>query len=225
MGIHDGHRARMKQQLMEHGLDTMSDHTVLELLLYYAIPRRDTNELAHSLLARFGSLAGVFEASIQDLQSVPGVGEHAACLIHLIPQVNRRYLISRQSLHCSSVLATAADVRDYVQAQLLYERNEVFCVICLDSSFRIISCRKLSHGTVNTVDINIRSLIEHVIKCNAVSLLLAHNHPDAPAFPSEADIETTARIRSALENIGVYLLDHVIVGCDGYLSFSESGLL
>ena len=225
MGIHDGHRARIKQQLTEHGLDTMSDHEVLELLLYYAIPRRDTNALAHGLLEHFGSLAGIFEATVRDLQSVPGIGEHAACLIHLIPQVNRRYLISRETLRCSSVLATAADVRDYVQAHLLYERNEVVYAICLDSSFRLINCRKLNQGTVNAVDISIRSLIEHVLKCNAVSLLLAHNHPDAPAFPSEADIETTTRIRTALENVGVYLLDHVIVGSDGYLSFSESGLL
>ena len=225
MGIHDGHRARMKLQMMEHGLDTMNDHEVLELLLYYAIPRRDTNELAHRLLEHFGSLAGVFEASPRDLQSVPGVGQHAACLLHLIPQVNRRYLISRETRSCGCILSTAADVRDYVQAHLLYERNEVVYAVCLDSSFRVINCRKLSQGTVNAVDISIRMLIEHVLNCNAVSLLLAHNHPDAPAFPSEADIETTVRIRTALENIGVYLLDHVIIGSDGYLSFSESGLL
>ena len=112
MGIHDGHRARMKLQMMEHGLDTMNDHEVLELLLYYAIPRRDTNELAHRLLEHFGSLAGVFEASPRDLQSVPGVGQHAACLLHLIPQVNRRYLISRETRSCGCILSTAADVRD-----------------------------------------------------------------------------------------------------------------
>lgn len=225
MGIHDGHRARMKLQLMEHGLDTMNDHEVLELLLYYAIPRRDTNILAHSLLEHFGSLAGVFEASPRDLQSVSGIGEHAACLIHLIPQVNRRYLISREMRQRSCVLSTAEDVRDYVQAHLLYERNEVVYTICLDSTFRVISCRKLNQGTVNSVDISIRALVEHVLKCNAVSLLLAHNHPDAPAFPSEADVETTARIRTALENVGVYLLDHVILGSGGYFSFSDSGLL
>ena len=225
MGIHDGHRSRMKHQLVEHGLDTMRDHEVLELLLFYAIPRRDTNELAHNILDHFGTLADVFEATPQELMRVPGVGEHAACLLHLIPQVNRRYLISRESRNCARTLCTFEQVRDYVQAHLMYERVESMYAICLDSSDRLLHCRRFNQGTVNAVDLNIRRLIEYALKYNTVSLLLAHNHPDAISFPSEADIETTLRIRTALENVGVFLLDHVIVGTDGYISMVESGLL
>lgn len=147
MSVHDGHRERLKARYLEHGLDNFNDINVLELLLFYAIPRADTNLIAHELLNRFGSLSGVLEASIQELQNVSGIGENSALLLSLIPQVSRRYMIDKTKPQKKINSASAAG--KYFMPIFMYERDEVLYMLCLDSQKCVICCQLISRGVVN----------------------------------------------------------------------------
>ena len=142
MGVHDGHRARMKARFVRSGLDNFDDHSVLELLLFYAVPRRDVNELAHALLDHFGTLDAVFEASFEDMMRVPGVGENVATLLTLIPQVGRRYQMAKRRQQ--TILRSSEDAGHYLVPLYLYERTEVVYLLCLDAKGGLISCRERS---------------------------------------------------------------------------------
>lgn len=223
MGVHDGHRARLKQRFLRHGLDSFDDHSVLELLLFYAIPRRDTNELAHRLIERFGSLAGVFEARVEELMRVEGLGENAALLIKLVPQVSRRYAISKTA--GERVIRSSEDAGRLLMPLFLYAREEIVYLICLDGKGRVISCKELSRGSVNETEVSVRAIVETALAQSAVSVILSHNHVDGFAIPSYEDEMTTRRIRSALLLVGITLADHIIVAGDDFVSFADSGLL
>lgn len=223
MGVHDGHRERMKQRFIGHGLDNFDDHTVLEFLLFYAIPRRDTNELAHRLLERFGSLSAVFEARYEDLLRVEGVGENAAILLRLIPQASRRYQISKNA--GERILRTSEDAGRLLVPLYLYAREEIVYLLCLDSKCRLISRRELGRGTLGETEVSIRAIVETALSQNAAAVILSHNHVDGYALPSREDELTTCRIRDALLLVGITLADHIIVCGDDYVSFADSGLL
>ena len=137
MGTHDGHRARMKARFVRCGLDNFDDHSVLELLLFYAVPRRDVNELAHALLDHFGTLDAVFEASFEDVMQVPGAGENVATLLTLVPQVSRRYQLAKR--HQQTILRSSAEAGQYLVPLYLYERAEVVYLLCLDAKGGLIS--------------------------------------------------------------------------------------
>ncbi|HHU21858.1 MAG TPA: DNA repair protein RadC [Clostridiales bacterium] len=223
MGIHDGHRERMKKRFLQYGLDNFDDHNVLELLLFYALPRRDLNPLAHNLLNHFGSLSGVLEASIEDLKRVPGMGENAAILLKLVPQVSRRYLISKNSDY--DILDSVTKAGQYLMPLFMYERDEVVYMICLDAKRKVISCREISRGVVNTAEVSIRKIVEFALANNATSVIISHNHTSGIALPSYEDEMTTLQIKAALEMVGITLADHIIVAGDDYVSLAESGLL
>jgi len=213
----------MKNRFLEHGLDNFDDHNVLELLLFYALPRRDLNPLAHALLERFGSLSGVLEAPIEDLKRVPGIGENAAILLKLIPQVSRRYMMSKNS-GCD-ILDSVTKAGQYLLPLFMYERDEVVYMICLDAKRKVICCRELSRGVVNTAEISVRKIVEIALSNNATSVIISHNHTSGIALPSYEDEMTTLQIKAALEMVGIALADHIIVAGDDYVSLAESGLL
>ncbi|MGI5936828.1 MAG: RadC family protein [Oscillospiraceae bacterium] len=213
----------MKKRFLQYGLDDFDDHNVLELLLFYALPRRDLNPLAHQLLERFGSLSGVLEASVYELKRVPGMGESAAVLLKLIPQVSRRYLMSKNS-HCD-ILDSTTKAGQYLLPLFMYERDEVVYMVCLDAKRKVISCRELSRGVVNTAEVSIRKIVEFALANNATSVIISHNHTSGIALPSYEDEMTTLQIKAALEMVGIALADHIIVAGDDYVSFAESGLL
>ena len=144
MGVHDGHRARMKARFVRNGLDNFDDHSVLELLLFYAVPRRDVNELAHALLGHFGTLDAVFEASYEDMMRVPGVGENVATLLTLIPQVGRRYQMAKRRQQ--TILRSSEDAGNYLVPLYLYERTEVVYLLCLDAKCGLISCKEVGRA-------------------------------------------------------------------------------
>lgn len=223
MGVHDGHRERMKSRFVEAGLDGFNDHNALEMLLFYAVPRKDTNELAHRLLKRFGSLAGVFEASYEELLSVDGIGENAATLVKLIPAVSRRYLLTK-SLP-SKTVRRSEDAGAYFVARFMYEVNEMAYALLLNSSNGVIACKQISSGIVNATEISVRMLVEAAIKSNAAGVIIAHNHPGALPVPSKEDEYSTALIRKALELVDIKLLDHIIVGGKEYRSLNKLGLM
>lgn len=224
MGIHDGHRERLRQRFLECGFNGVSDHNILEMILIYAIPRRDTNDLAHVLIDRFGTLAGVLEADMDDLKSVKGLGDNAVILLKMFTQVNKRYL-EEKSNYNRQLIDGVKTVADYFAAKFLYETNESVYALFLDNKNGVIDCRLISSGIVNATDICIRQLAETSLRCGASSIILAHNHPDGNIKPSNEDIQSTGSIKKALGLVGVTLLDHVVVGNGTHLSMSNMWLL
>ena len=223
MGIHDGHRQRMKTRFLEHGLDNFDDVNALELMLFYAQPRQDTNVTAHALLERFGSLSAVLEASPRDLTAVSGVGESAAVLLRLIPEISRRYMVEKSDSADPVDTPTAAG--RYFLPRFMYETEEVVLALLLDARKRPLLCRELSRGTVDAAEISARKLAELCLERKASGVILAHNHLSGVALPSAEDETATASLRRALGLLGVELCDHVIVaGCE-YVSMRESGMI
>lgn len=219
-GIHDGHRARLKNRFLNHGLESFDDHTVLELLLFYSVPRRDTNVLAHELIKRFGSLAEVFDAPVDALTKVDGIGESSALLIKLMPQLARRYLISRTAP--DKLLLSTRQAGEYLTPYFFGERDEVVYLVCLDAKCKVISCRLLFRGSVNSAAINVRRLVETALMFNSTSVILAHNHTSGIPTPSQEDIATTRRIMSALSAVDIALTDHIVVADSDFVSFADN---
>ena len=223
MTIHDGHRERLRQSFRKDGLAGLDAIRSLELLLQYAIPRKDTNPIAHALLDRFGSLQEVFDASEQELLQVEGVGPSATVLIRLIPQLARKSAVDRAAELCT--IRSTADARDYLMPRFLYERDELALLLCLDSQKRVIQCVELSRGVVNSVSIDVRRILEIALKQRACSLILAHNHPDGPARNSREDDQVTSQLFQSLRTVRIELTDHLIFARDGVFSYRDSGAL
>lgn len=213
----------MKARYRDHGLDNFNDVNVLELLLFYAIPRKDTNELAHALLDHFGSLDRIFEASVPELEEVPGIGENTALLITLVPQITRRYLMAKGNCICS--ITSSAEAGKYLVPRLMFEKEEKLLLLCLDAKKSVISCVTLGSGVINAVDVNVRKVVENAVRNRASSVILAHNHPSGVALPSREDERITREIASALKLVGIPLDDHIIVAGDDFVSFADSGLI
>ncbi len=223
MSVHDGHRDRVKQRFLNHGLESFDDHTLLELLLFYAIPRRDTNPIAHELLNKFGSVSGVFDAPIDELCQVDGIGENAAILIKLIPQFSRRYIMSKSSF--DNILDTTEKAGFYLLPRFYAERDEVVYMICMDSKYKIINTKLLFRGNVNTTNISVRKIVENALMHNSTRVIIAHNHISGIAVPSSEDIESTQRIKDALEAVDVILADHFVMSENDFVSMRDSGCI
>lgn len=223
MEKHEGHRERLRKRFESEGLDGFEDTKILEMLLFYVIPRRDTAPIAKALLTQFGTLPGVLEASREALAQVPGVGDSAASFIHFIMAVNRSYHISRASRR--KALTTVSQCGEYLAPRFMGCQEELICVLCLDARCRVKGCKMLSQGTVDSAAVPIRKIVEFALSVNAVSVVLAHNHPGGIALPSQEDIESTKQVAAALDSVGVLLADHLIISADDYTSLAESGLL
>ena len=224
VGIHDGHREKMRRRFLSGGLEQFADHEALELLLYYAIPRRDTNPIAHALMDRYGSLSAVLAAPVEDLQKVEGIGESAAILLKLVPRLCTKARLAdadRQEL----VLNTASRAGAYLLERFYGEQNEVIYQLCLDRKGKLLVCKKLGEGSIASAALDVRKLVENAILHSASSVVLAHNHPSGIASPSVEDYAATDRARAALETIGVALADHIIVADGDFVSLAESGYL
>ena len=221
MGTHDGHRSRMRSRFIENGLNSFEDHEVLELLLFYGQPRKNTNETAHALLNRFGSLHQVFNASIADLQEVEGVGESCAVLLNLIPQLQRKYEMSK-SVDTKSIKGTS-DAGPFFVAQFRNEQDEVLKILCLDAKGSIKKCVDIGKGVVNSVHFSPRKIVETALENKASSVIMAHNHPGGTIRPSREDINATMKVKNALDTVDIRLNDHIIVADKDYCSLLEEG--
>ena len=221
--VHKGHRQRLRDTFLAHGLDALQDINSLELLLFYAIPRQDTNPIAHRLLDTFGSVSAVFDASLEDLMKRGGLSQNAATLIKLVPALARRHQISRSSL--TEVLDTTQKCGDYIVPYFFAETEEVVYLLGLDAKCKSLGCVKLFTGTVNYANLSVRRVVEAALNLKATSVVLAHNHTSGIAVPSREDIRTTFTISQALDMVGVLLADHIVVADGDYVSMAESGLL
>ncbi len=221
MTIHEGHRDRLRDSFLQHGLDSFQELQALELLLFYAIPRRDTNPIAHALLERFGTLDGVFAASERELCEVPGIGRNAAALIMLIPQIVKRSRVTVADQ--IKTIRNGRDAAEYLRPRLDSEREEVALMICLDARMAVISCVELARGSVNAVDFDMRRMVEIALKNKASYVILAHNHPGGSPRMSREDDAVTARAYKALEIVNIRLFDHIIVAGETYASINDLG--
>ena len=220
---HKGHRQRVKNRVLREGVDSFEDHQILELLLFYCIPMKDTNELAHLLIDRFGSLAGVLDARPEDLCAVTGITENSGILLNLIPSLARRY--HQEKLKEKTILDSTTKAGEYARALFTGRLYEVFYVICMDSQNRVNHTALLHEGTINEAPVYPRLIVETALRHQATSIILAHNHPGGSHQPSQADVEVTRKIRTATEAIAITVADHIIVAGDGYFSFAENRLL
>jgi len=223
VGIHDGHREKMRQRFLKGGLENFADHEALELLLYYAIPRRDTNPIAHALMERYGSLSAVLNAPVEDLKKVSGIGESAAILLKLSPQLYGKARTA--DAEQETVLNTVSRVGAYMLDRFSGERNEILYQLCLDRKGRLLACKRLGEGGVTSVDLNVRQMVENAILTSASVVILAHNHPSGVALPSDDDRAATRRAQEALHTIGVKLVDHIIVADQDFVSMEQSGYM
>jgi len=221
MGIHDGHRERKRAQFLKHGADSFADHELLEVLLYSAVPRKDTNPLAHELINHFGSLQGVFTAPAEELQKIPNIGENAAVLLKLIVPLYRRAELS--AMENEQILDTVEKIGDFFQGLFVAESHEVMYELCLDAKGRRLNLYKISEGDPSSVAVNVRRIVENAILSQSSMVALAHNHPSGVAFPSHADLIATQQVQTALDAIGIYLADHIIVADGDYISLRHSG--
>ena len=222
MSIHDGHRQRLKNRFREEGLDHFEEHQVLELLLYYTSPRRDTNPIAHELLNKFGSLAQVLEARPEELAKVPGMGDSAATFLSLITAVGRYYLVNRTMQE--TILPSIEKCGQYLVPFFYGRRNETVFILCLDAKCKVLCCKEMGEGSVNSAGVPIRRIVEAALGANATSVILAHNHPSGFALPSGEDVQTTKRVALALDAVEIQLVDHIVVADDDFVSLAQSGL-
>lgn len=220
---HSGHRERLRKTFLSHGLDPIPDVNVLELLLFYAIPRQDTNPIAHRLLDVYGSLAKVFDASVEDLMQYGGLTENAAALIKLTIAVARRQQICQNKIE--HILSNTQMCGNYLVHYFFGATEEMVYLLALDAKCKVLGCDKLFTGTINSANLSVRSVVEYALRIKASSVILAHNHTSGIAIPSQEDIRTTELVQKALDMVDVLLADHIVVADGDYVSMAESGLL
>lgn len=223
VSIHNGHRQRLRERYMEGGLDAFADHEVLELLLTYSIPRRDVNELAHKVLDNFGSFSAVADSTVDQLSSVDGISQNSAVLLSMISQLSKRYV--QDQIKKRLYLNNTAAVCEFAQSLYHGEKNEKFYLLCLDSKCKLIKAIPLASGTIDTVTIYPRLVMERSLNVGAQSVIIVHNHPSGDPNPSNQDIDMTKAIVNALNAIDIRVYDHVIVSFNGCFSFNHSGIL
>ncbi|MBR5246367.1 MAG: DNA repair protein RadC [Clostridia bacterium] len=222
VNVHEGHRDRLRQRFLTEGLENFQPHNILELLLFFSIPVKDTNKTAHELIHRFGSLSSVFDASFDDLCTVNGIGERTATLIKLMPELFRMYEIDKIN-NTDDVLDNCELVAGYASKYFKGVTEEHLYLLCLDSSFKVLQFEQISSGTVNSTPLNNRKIVELAYKYNAANLILVHNHPSGVVAPSRLDVNATMNIIEILKPLGMRLSDHIIIGNgDDFFSFRRS---
>lgn len=221
--IHQGHRKRVRDRFLNEDLDNFTDYQVLELLLFYSVPFKDTNIIAHSLIKKYGSLSAVFEADPHDLAKTTDMGSNSAILLSLVPSLCRRY--NRDKWRIKPVLSSVSTAGNFALSLFSGHTYEVFYVICLDSRNRVNFADPVHKGTINEAPVYPRLIVETALRHHANSVIIAHNHPGGSLTPSSADIEATEKISNALGSISIKVVDHIIVADSNFISFAERGLL
>lgn len=221
MSVHDGHRDRLRDRFLVEGLDNFTEVQVLELLLFYCIPRRDTNELAHRLLDRFGSLSQVLETKTEELEQIEGIGHNTAVFLSMIPAAGRYYSVNRAN-RCT-ILRSTNDCARYLMPFFEGRVQETVFLLCLDAKCKVLCCQQVGEGSVNSAGVPLRRVVEMALAANATTVILAHNHPSGLAIPSYEDIATTKRLAAALDGVDITLADHFVVADDDCVSMVQSG--
>ncbi len=218
--VHDGHRQRLRERYRINGLDGFSDHEILELLLGYIIPRKDTNCIGHDLMERFGNLRGVFEAEEEDLKEVENMGECSAFFLKMIPDITRRYYeeIAEDYLR----FIDTKRMVEFFSARFIGRKEECLYAAFLDENKRLIQCSLQFTGSINAVEIHAGKILKQAQRAGCSFVVIAHNHFN-DTNPSVQDIAGTRYLKEHLAKCGIELLDHVIICGSAGTSMKESG--
>lgn len=220
-GEHSGHRTRVRKKFIENGFDVFEAHEALEMFLYYAIPRKDTNPLAHRLLDRYLTIGGVCDAPIDELMNDFGLSESAAAYIKMLPEMSRLY--NESKISDDNIIDLEKLGRQF-QTKFIGRTNEAVALMLGDAKGKMIYFGIISKGSLNSSDVPIRKVVDLSLRHNAKTAFLAHNHPSGTALPSRSDLEITEMLKNTLMSVGVILVDHYIVTDDDYISLRESEL-
>jgi DNA repair protein RadC len=219
--MHENHRDRLRERFLSEGLDSFEPHQALEMLLFYCVPRRDTNELAHRLISHFGSLAGVLDAHASELEEVEGMGRNSAVLLTMMKPLWRLY--RQESSGHGRLMDSCSAACSYAVDLFSGRVNEAFYILCLDPGCRLIREVLLHEGTVSEVSVHPRTVVETAIRNNASQVIFLHNHPKGLLEPSSNDIAYTRRLTVALSAISIGIVDHIIVCGEDTYSFPREG--
>jgi DNA repair protein RadC len=219
----EGHRIRMRQRLLKAGPDSLADHEMLEMILFIALPRRDTKTIAREVLARFRTFGGVIGAPAAELMKVDGMGEAGAAALKLVQAAALRMM--RHEVASAPVLATWDRLMDYLTAAMGQERTEQFRVLFLDNRNKLIADEVQGQGTINHAPAYPREVVRRCLELHASAVILAHNHPSGEPTPSREDVALTAEITRAAAVMGITVHDHIVVGRGKWLSFRAEKLL
>lgn len=219
----DGHRARMRSRLLTAGPDALNAQDLLEMLLFLALPRRDTKPIARALLARFGGFAAVIAAPVSELLAVEGMGEAAAAALKTVQAASLALL--RGKVLDQPLLSSWDRLLDYLRAALAHERVEQTRVLFLDARNRLVADEVQGQGTVNRATVFPREVARRALELHATAVILVHNHPSGDPTPSGDDLTMTHAVRTALDALGITLHDHLVVGATQIVSFRRAALL
>ena len=219
--IHSGHRKRIKSNVIKNGFSQLEEHKLLELMLFYSIPREDTNELAHKLIEYFGSFDAIFKADIQQLKKVDGVGDNTAVMLASMGEAF--YRISKAKPSKKRVYKNTEDLKNLAVSLLQGEPTERIVLMCFDEAKKLKRYTFISDGDKVSSEVDMKLIIKNLVDSDSLLAVLAHNHPITSSEPSAYDIDSTRTICVTLRKIGYALADHIIVGEDGeaYSMFSD----
>lgn len=222
MSLHTGHRERMRDRFRKEGLTNFAPHEVLEILLYYCVPRHDTNIIGHKLIKRFKTLNGVFHAPLKELQKIEGIGPGAAEFLKLFGEACQ--YAGREEDVIEEFLCADTDYNRYFRSFFTGKKNEMLYLLCLDAKCMVIDHFLIAEGSVNYVNLPVRKIVDTAITANAASVVLAHNHPGGFALPSGDDIQATIKLGKILKAVDVALVDHIIFAQGDSISMARSGM-
>ncbi len=220
VNIHEGHRKRLKRKLLNFDSENFEPHEALEILLFYSLPRQNTNPIAHELIDSFGSLQGVIDAPVEELQKIKGVGENAATLIKLMHDL--AVLYGERTIVQDNSIPADEKITNYLAMKYAGQTKEVVYMLCVNSMGNILNCIKVCDGSPDSAVLTTRMVVETAVSFDSKDIIIAHNHPNGFAVPSMADVTATQEFISVLESIGINLADHIIVSKDDQFSMAKS---
>ncbi|MCI4625671.1 MAG: DNA repair protein RadC [Candidatus Magnetoovum sp. WYHC-5] len=218
-----GHRERLRQRYLKNGIDSLTQYEAMELLLTYAITRRDVKPMAKALIKKFKGIRGVLDADVEELTAINGIGIQAALLLKLIKDINTIYL--KEKLITGQIVESPNDIIDYLKHAIGSLKEEMFMALFLNSKNEIVADEIISEGIVNHAVVYPRKLFENALKHKATAIIIVHNHPGGVLKPSENDIKLTKNLVNTANSLSIKIHDHLIVTNKGYLSFYEKGLI
>jgi len=217
-----GHRERLRKRYIDHGLDALSDHEVIELLLFYSLRQGDTKDLAKSIIEKIGGLHDVFEAHPHEIMQRTGLSEVTAALLSLPTELFKRYNRTKAE---RKNFRNSAELGEYAQSLFIGELQECVYLICFDNKMRLIRTECVARGTADRAEIYPREVIRTAVRYNTSFVALAHNHPSGDAQISQSDIAATSKLKQIMEDIDIDVVDHIIVAGNDFVSFAERGMM
>lgn len=216
--LHEGHRQRVRNRYLKTGIEAMDEHNIIEFLLFFGVPYKDTNEIAHRLIDKFGNINAILDAPVEELQTVEGIGENAAALIKLVRDIAVMY--GQKSAEKELDLSTESGINNYLAMKYMGETREIVYLLSINSQGRLENCIKLVDGAIDSAGIDKREMIKTALLNDVKYAVIAHNHPKGFAVPSLADVQATTEIVEAFKTVNVRVTDHIIVAEDGCFSMA-----